>query len=52
MEKAKEILNSWWFQGATTGAAGVALLAYGYDLYGGIAIGWALCKTIGYLKSA
>lgn len=51
MEKVKAIVNSWWFQAAATGCAGALLLAYGHILYGGIALGWAGCKTFDYLKA-
>jgi hypothetical protein len=51
MKKVKEIVNSWWFQSALTGAAGLALLSYGYPMYAGVAFGWALCKVFGYIRS-
>jgi len=52
MEKISEILNAWWFQAAASGSLGAALLIYGYPLYGGIALGWGICKFVGYFKSS
>ena len=35
LDKIKAIVNSWWFEMATTGAAGIALLVYGHKMYAG-----------------
>ena len=40
LEKVKEIVNSWYVGIIATGVLGGMLLAYGYKLYAGIAIGW------------
>jgi len=45
------ILKSWWIDIAATGLLGVALLIYGYKLYAGIALGWALNSLVKSLKS-
>ena len=45
------ILKSWWIDIAATGLLGVALLMYGYKLYAGIALGWALNSLVKSLKS-
>ena len=50
MKKVLQILNSWWINSAAAGLLGVGLLAYGYKLYAGVAIGWAACATIKELK--
>tara|TARA_Y100000389_G_C17454916_1_gene517450 strand:- start:369 stop:656 length:288 start_codon:yes stop_codon:yes gene_type:complete len=45
------ILKSWWIDIAATGLLGVALLIYGYKLYAGIALGWAINSLVKSLKS-
>ena len=45
------ILKSWWIDIAATGLLGVVLLMYGYKLYAGIALGWALNSLVKSLKS-
>jgi len=45
------ILKSWWIDIAATGLLGVALLVYGYKLYAGIALGWAINSLVKSLKS-
>lgn len=45
------ILKSWWIDIAATGLLGVVLLMYGYKLYAGIALGWALNSLFKSLKS-
>lgn len=52
MKKVTEILESWWINIAATGLLGLILLAYGFKLYAGIALGWAACKALDYLKPA
>lgn len=51
LDKIKAIVNSWWFEMATTGGAGVALWMYGHRMYAGFALGWAACKLFSYLRS-
>jgi|TARA_R110002074_G_scaffold321612_1_gene492084 hypothetical protein len=51
LEKVKEIVNSWYVGIIATGVLGGMLLAYGYKLYAGIAIGWAACKAWEFLTS-
>ena len=50
MEKFTKLLNSWWINIASTGVLFIALLSYGYKLYAGVALGWALCTLIKSLK--
>lgn len=51
LEKVKEIVNSWYVGIVATGILGGMLLTYGYKLYAGVAIGWAVCKAWEYLTS-
>jgi hypothetical protein len=51
LQKIKDITNSWYIGMATTGLLGIALLSYGYKLYAGLALGWALCKTWEFLTA-
>ena len=51
LKKVNEILNSAWFNSAAIGAAGVAVLFYGYKLYAGLLLGWGINSAIRYLKS-
>jgi hypothetical protein len=50
LEKVKSIVNSWWFEMAATGLLGAALLVYGHKFYAGMALGWAACKVLSYLR--
>ena len=55
MKAIIKILNSWWIDIAATGLLGVVLLMYGYKLYSGIALGWAinsLVKTLQHMAVA
>ena len=51
MKTIIKILKSWWVDIAATGLLGVVLLIYGYKLYSGIALGWAINSLVKSLKS-
>ena len=51
MKALIKILNSWWIDIAATGLLGVVLLMYGYKLYSGIALGWAINSLVKALQS-
>jgi len=50
LDKVKEVVNSWYIGIGATGILGGMLLAYGYKLYAGLALGWAACKAWEYLS--
>jgi len=51
MKAIIKILNSWWIDIAATGLLGAVLLMYGYKLYSGIALGWAINSLVKTLQS-